>query len=895
MARGWLACLVLALVVLLLQHGNAHQPDEEEVFSEVADDEDEDHAISEAFGDPSTVSGYEAASDGRPTTTGADADSLDGSSPDYDHEDADDEDEEGSSGAGSSAGPNALPPSGRTPPPAAATRGGEPDEGESMAATAAAIFDSLPKELLRPGGGGGGGGERPATIVAAAEAAAAAAASGGGQLDTVVAAAAAAAATAAAAAATAAAARPASAAASTTAQGRSGTAQGLSSPAAPASGRKPYQADVIAVSGTANGDADAGSSSAVADPTPSGVIAASTDPGDSCIIGPAVAAAEAAAEVYRADASAADFELPTWSDMGRDVRKRGEPATSGVYGEVATAPADAVVASLMRALGAVTRRSPGGVNPLVALRRLYVHRGGRATSQERLLSTKVGTQAVFRIAAAAAAGDGDGKGGGEAARKDEQSKAKRENKTKNKNKNKNKNKKKNKKFTKKRGAGAAGGNEVLVCDVMGNSMRWVVHFDKASQQNYYYNAEQDETQWAVPCEDGGEEEEDLEVGEEDENDENDEDDEEEGSGGDEAEPMPEDGSEQAAQAQQQQQQQQQHGFEPLFDEGADLWSAGPLRDAVFGFKGEFDHLSGMARLRTLPLDMERTAAELAGYAERFGGVAQYERSLANLEAIIKAAEQVAATGMGGRGSDGEGSTLAQLKALWESSVTHAAADREINPMTTTLGNDERTQLATIAFAAGSAWADLGAMWFVSGKVGRSVECYRRALHWDAGNMAAHAGVISMLQQMELQEESCHLLLKLMFLRGPLGIARMWMNMPPGERSDAWRTQLVRVCTAKAKRDRHIGKYGGFLGLWSYYFQERVGALYACFHRFSEVLGRTGGFSNVLVLLATAWLGGTCKFMDAWTPKQLFKAFVGGAPPRRGAGRAAARALKKKKR
>jgi hypothetical protein len=594
MTRGWLACLVLALVLLLLPHGNAHQPDEEEVFSEVADDEDEDHAISEAFGDPSTVSGYEAASDGRPTTTGADADSLDVSiSDDHDHDDADDEDEEGSSGAGSSAGqPNAH---------------------------------SVPKELLRPGGGGGG--ERPATIVAAAEAAAAAAASGG-QLDTVVAAAAAAAA--------ASAARPASAAVSTTARGRSSAAQGLSSPTAPASGRKPYQADVIAVSGTAPGAAD--TSAAVADPTPSGIIAASTDPGDSCIIGPAVAAAEAAAEVYRADASAADFELPTWSDMGRDVRKKAEPATSGVYGEVATAPADAVVAALMRALGSVTRRSPGGVNPLVALRRLYVHRGGRATSQERLLSTKVGTQAVLRIAAAAA-GDGDGKGGGQTARKDENSKAKRENKTK---KTKTKTKKKKKKKKKKRGAAAAGGNKVLFCDVMGNSMRWVVHFDKASQQNYYYNAEQDETQWAVPCEGGGGEEEDVEGGEEDENDEEEED-EDEGSGGDEAEPMPEDDSEpdghpdvlhraqeeaaahQAA-AQAAAQAQQQHGFEPLFDEGADLWSDGPLRDAVFGFEGEFDHLSGMARLRSLPLDVERTAAELAGYAERFGGVAQYVRS-----------------------------------------------------------------------------------------------------------------------------------------------------------------------------------------------------------------------------------------------------------------------------
>jgi hypothetical protein len=263
---------------------------------------------------------------------------------------------------------------------------------------------------------------------------------------------------------------------------------------------------------------------------------------------------------------------------------------------------------------------------------------------------------------------------------------------------------------------------------------------------------------------------------------------------------------------------------------------------------------------------------------------RYERSLANLEAIIKAAEQVAATGMGGAGGDGEGSTLAQLKALWESSVTHAAADREINPMTTTLGNDERTQLATIAFAAGSAWADLGAMWFVSGKVRRSVECYRRALHWDAGNMAAHAGVISMLQQMELQEESCHLLLKLMFLRGPLGIARMWMNMPPGERSDAWRTQLIHVCTAKAKRDRHIGKYGGFLGLLSHYFHA---LMIVSAWREGDILSR------FCLLLAAAWLGGMC-YYDAVTPKQIFKAFMGGTPPRRGAGRAAARALKKKR-
>ena len=107
--------------------------------------------------------------------------------------------------------------------------------------------------------------------------------------------------------------------------------------------------------------------------------------------------------------------------------------------------------------------------------------------------------------------------------------------------------------------------------------------------------------------------------------------------------------------------------------------------------------------------------------------------------------------------------------MWEHAVRMDAQrgpprDRPYDPMTEPLPSDDHTKLAYIAFASGSAWSDLAAMWFVRGFVGRAISCYRRSLHWDAGNIASHAGLISMLQQLGLRDDSCDLLIRLMNAR-----------------------------------------------------------------------------------------------------------------------------------
>ena len=99
------------------------------------------------------------------------------------------------------------------------------------------------------------------------------------------------------------------------------------------------------------------------------------------------------------------------------------------------------------------------------------------------------------------------------------------------------------------------------------------------------------------------------------------------------------------------------------------------------------------------------------------------------------------------------------------------------------------------------------------------------MHWDAGNIASHAGLISMLQQLGLRDDSCDLLIRLMKLRGMLGVTRMWMNMPPGEQTDLWRTDLARHCADISWRRRAKEDWYG----WWHVYRHWVIAVVVALH------------------------------------------------------------------